>query len=123
MKLLRLLVLVIVPLLFIGLADAADRGVKTVRLASGQDAATVPDGRAWKIEGLSPYKSENGVGTADLYIDGQVFIGSNKAYTVSGKFDVVIANKQSSPLWILGGSKVRVGDSRGSLVAKEVAEP
>src|SRR5215831_4820674 len=79
----------------------------------------VPRHRIWKIESLSPYESEKGVGTADLYINGTTFVGTAGAYTISGKFDISINKKQTSPLWILEDSEVEVGDSRGTVTIKE----
>lgn len=92
---------------------------RSVTLRSQQEPATVPDGRIWVVEALSPYKSETGVGTADLYIDGQVWIGANRDLNIAGKFDVLINVRQQFPIAILERSKVRVGDSRQRLTVKE----
>jgi len=48
-----------------------------------------------------------------------MFVGADKDLSVSGKFDILINQKQRLPLWILEGSKVRVGDSRQQVVIKE----
>ena len=92
---------------------------RNITLESSQKAAKVPAKRIWKIEKLSPYQSEKGIGTADLYINGQLFIGQDRAYTVFGKFDITINTKQSSPIWVLEDSEVQVGDSRGRVSIKE----
>src|SRR5689334_13915331 len=83
----------------------------------------VPQQRIWKIEGLRPYESEKGVGTADLYIDGQILVGSDNAYTVQGKFDICINRKQTSALWVLEDSEVQVGDSRDVVTIREYLIP
>jgi hypothetical protein len=70
----------------------------------------------WKVEGVRPYESKKGIGTADLYIEGQILIGD---FTVYGKFDLLLNRPQEFPLSILAGSKVEVGDSREQLVVKE----
>ena len=93
-----------------------DRNI-TISVDTGQ--MTVPDRRIWKVEGLSPYVSETGVGTADLYVDGQVQVGTDKDYTVNGHMDILINKTQTSPLLILSGSKISVGDSRQTVVVKE----
>ncbi len=92
---------------------------RKIALEAGGPELIVPKGKIWKVAGLNPYSSERGVGTADLYIDGQIFVGKDKAYTIHGKFDICINDKQTSPLWILEESKVSVGDSRGRLTIEE----
>ena len=92
---------------------------KTITLTNSNGTVAVPEGRTWKVYGLSPYVSEKGIGTADLYIDGQIMVGKSKDYTVYGKFDISINKPQQFPLWILSGSKVSVGDSRQKLVITE----
>ena len=82
----------------------------------------VPPERIWKIEGLAPYKSEKGVGTADLLIHGEIFIGKDRGYTINGNFDIIINQVQTSPIWVLGDSTVAVGDSRGKVVMTEIQE-
>jgi hypothetical protein len=68
---------------------------------------------------MKPYESETGIGTADLYIDGQVQIGEDRGYTIYGKFDFTLGRKQRIPLWILEDSKVSVGDSRKTLIVQD----
>lgn len=94
-----------------------------VVLLSGENAPhKVPEGMMWKVMGLVPYESEKGVGTADLYIDGSVWLGKGKSYNVSGTLEVLVNAMQDSPIWILEGSTVRVGDSRQSVEAEEYPE-
>ncbi|MCE5394170.1 MAG: hypothetical protein JJ693_06220 [Acidithiobacillus sp.] len=93
---------------------------KTFLLKSlDDDNVVVPKGKIWEIRGLRPYESEKGIGTADIYIDGAIFIGHNRAYTIDGKFDICINEKQTSSIWLLEGTKIRIGDSRGKLVVIE----
>ena len=90
---------------------------------SGENAPhKVPEGMMWKVMGLVPYESEKGVGTADLYIDGSVWLGKGKSYNVSGTLEVLVNAKQDSPIWILEGSTVRVGDSRQFVEVEEYPE-
>jgi|SRR5581483_5946570 len=79
----------------------------------------VPKKRIWKVEGLGPYESEKGIGTADLYIKGQILVGPFGGYTVNGTFDISINRRQTSALWILEDSEVEVGDSREEITVKE----
>ena len=96
---------------------------RTFTLRNSDPKRRVPEGRVWRVQGLAPYVSEKGVGTADLYVQGQVQLGTDRAYTVNGNFDLLINTRQDSPLWILGGSTVSVGDSRGRVVFSEQREP
>lgn len=80
---------------------------------------TVPENHIWKISGLSPYVSERGVGTADLYVKGQVQVGESRAYTMYGEFDILINEPQTSPIWVLAGSSLSVGDSRQRVRVEE----
>ncbi len=82
-------------------------------LKSGNDYV-VPTDQEWVITEFSPYKSEKGIGTADLYIDGNVIIDSK--YSLSGKFDFTLSSGTSEPIIIFGGSKITVGDSRGEII-------
>lgn len=103
--------------------EKSPQPVRQIRIESKLDAPlTVPAGRYWRIQELKPYESEKGIGTADLYIDGQILIGSNTAYSISGKFDISINKIQTSAIWILGNSKVKVGDSRQTIVVDEFME-
>lgn len=95
--------------------------MRSVRVEEGAPIR-VQDGRIWKVEGLSPSETERGVGTADLYIDGQIVIGKKKDYNIAGKFDILINRKQTVPIWVTEGSTVEVGDSRNVVVFKEYAE-
>ena len=96
--------------------------IRVVRLSGENAPHTVPEGNMWKVAGLSPYDSETGVGTADLYIEGSIWLGKGKSYNVAGTFDVLVNAKQDFPIWILGGSTVRVGDSRESVEIEEYPE-
>lgn len=105
-------------LVFAVLATA--RGSTAITLGDG--SYVVPKGHVWKVSGLTPYESETGVGTADLYIDGQVQIGEDRGYTIYGKFDFSLGRKQRVPLWILEDSKVGVGDSRKTLTVQDFVD-
>ena len=96
--------------------------VRVVQLSGENAPHKVPEGMMWKVMGLVPYESEKGVGTADLYIDGSIWLGKGKSYNVSGTLEVLANAKQDSPIWILEGSTVRVGDSRQSVEAEEYPE-
>lgn len=89
-------------------------------LESGK-SFVVPTGVLWRISRLEPYRSERGFGTADLYINGQVLVGGDKDYTISGEFDISINNAQQFPIWVLSGTTIEVGDSRGKLAIEQVA--
>jgi hypothetical protein len=101
-----------------GVQGNGDSG-KAISIDVATGEVVVPAGRIWKVDGLRPYESEKGIGTADLYIDGQVFLGPDQDLTVSGQFNISLSRKQHFPLWILEDSKVRVGDSRGQLTVRE----
>lgn len=103
--------------------QGSPRGARTFTLRSDNPERTVPNGRVWRVQGLAPYVSERGIGTADLYVKGQVQFGADRAYTVNGSFDILINRRQTTPLWILGGSKVSVGDSRGQVVFSDQRAP
>lgn len=89
---------------------------ESITLVSAHEPYVVPEGHVWKIEHLDPYESENGIGTADLSIDGSAQIGANREVNLHGTFDFTLGATQQSPLWILAGAKVGVGDSRGTIV-------
>ncbi|MGQ4660726.1 hypothetical protein [Lysobacter sp. F6437] len=91
-------------------------GGESIVLVSAHEPYVVPEGRVWKIEHLDPYASESGIGTSDLSIDGSVQIGANREVNLHGTFDFTLGATQQSPLWILAGSRVGVGDSRGTIV-------
>ena len=90
-----------------------------VRIIHIEGPCVVPEGKIWKVTGLAPYESERGVGTADLYIDGQIWIGESKAYNISGKLEILINSRQDNPIWIIGGSSVHRGDSRDPFDVEE----
>lgn len=90
-----------------------------IQLISGHKPYVVPGGHVWKVERLDPYESETGVGTADLSIQGSVQVGQDRGLNIYGTFDFTLSSKQHTPLWILAGSKISVGDSRRSLVVKD----
>lgn len=96
--------------------------VRVVQLSGENAPHKVPEGMMWKVMGLVPYESEKGVGTADLYIAGSVWLGKGKSYNVSGTLEVLVNAKQDSPIWILEGSTVRVGDSRQFVEVEEYPE-
>lgn len=97
---------------FVGVAHGDECVGDMFFVSVNSGARTVPEGHVWKISGLSPYVSERGVGTADLYVDGQVQVGEDKAYAMYGDIEIVIGRPQQSPIWILAGSTLSVGDSR-----------
>ena len=82
----------------------------------------VPEGHVWKVERLDPYESEKGVGTSDLSIQGAAQVGQNRELNLDGTFDFTLGAKQRAPLWILAGSKVGVGDSRGTIVVEDLED-
>ena len=90
-----------------------------IKLTNGHKPYVVPEGHVWKVERLVPYESGTGVGTADLSIQGSVQIGQDRELNIYGAFDFTLSSKQHTPLWILAGSKVGVGDSRRSLTVKD----
>lgn len=90
-----------------------------VTLGNGDGPVVVPEGHVWKVSGLGPATTARGVGTADLYIDGGVQLGRNRAINLHGSFEFTLGGKQATPLWILAGATVGVGDSRGTLVVED----
>jgi hypothetical protein len=97
---------------FAGAAAGAEGKCQEFELESGHPMH-VPTMEVWRIQGLKPYKSDTGVGTADLYVKGgYVTIGE---YTVSGDLEISINKKQTRPIEIGPGATVVVGDSRGEL--------
>jgi len=90
-----------------------------ITLSKNHEPYVVPEGHVWKVERLSPYKSQKGVGTSDLSIEGAAQIGRNRECNLDGTFEFTLSGKQRTPLWILGGSKVGVGDSRGAVVVQD----
>lgn len=101
-------------------AYGADGG--TITLVSAHEPYVVPKGRVWKIEHLEPYESETGIGTSDLSIEGSVQIGADREVALHGTFDFTLGATQRSPLWILAGTKVGVGDSRGTVVVRSLED-
>jgi hypothetical protein len=101
-----------------------NRGVgQTVTLTSDMGQLVVPPGRIWKVEGAPP-RTDAGAGTADLYIDGEAFMGPDRALTLSGNVDISFNRKLTFPIWIHGNTKVRIGDSREKLAVTELmSEP
>jgi hypothetical protein len=97
--------------------QAKTQAGETIRLTSQMDEVAVPAGRIWKIEGAEKLKDKGGGATADLYIDGEISTGPNRDLTLSGHFEISFNNKTSQqfPIWIHGGAKVRIGDSRQKL--------
>jgi hypothetical protein len=102
-----------------GFAQMKKDGGQTITLTSDMGQVVVPAGRLWKVDAAPP-RTETGVGTADLYIDGEVFVGPSKDFTLSGHFDISFNTNRTFPIWILGNAKVRVGDSRQKLVVTEL---
>jgi hypothetical protein len=92
---------------------------KSITLTNAHEPYVVPEGHVWKVERLKPYESEKGVGTSDLSIEGAAQIGQHRECNLDGKFDFTLGAKQRTPLWILAGSKVGVGDSRGTVVVED----
>ena len=84
-------------------------------LEAGKEV-TIPDNEQWIINSFMPYVSENGIGTADLYVEGGAIIGEK--FSLSGKFDLSVSPGPSGEIVILGGSKLSVGDSRGKVTFK-----
>ena len=107
-------------------AQAGDKGqenaAKLITLQAGQGPYNVPEGRVWKLVNIVPYKSDTGLGTADVTIDGQMLVGQDRSLTVAGKFDVLVNKKTHPSLLLLPGTKVEVGDSRQKLVVEESNE-
>ena len=98
---------------------AHSAGHASIQPTNGHATYVAPAGRVWKIECLNPCASEKGVGTSDFYIEGAVQIGENRGYNLNGKFEITLSANQPSPLWILAGSKVKIGDSRRTVVVEE----
>ena len=96
------------------------RGSTSITLSDG--SYVVPKGHVWKIVGVKPYKSETGIGTADLSIDGQAQVGEDRGYTIYGKFELTFSHRQRVPFWILEDSKVSLGDSRGTLTVQDFVD-
>lgn len=96
--------------------------LRVVKIVAGTGVQTVPEGKMWKVSRLTPCHSETDIGTGDLEIKGQVWIGDHKAYNVSGSLCILVNTSQVSPIWILGGSLVAVGDSRGMIEVEEYQE-
>lgn len=116
----RTILLAIALLLSCTAASAVEPGPKEITLTNFDGDYVVPAGRIWRLDGLPPQKeSEKGISTADIYIDGQVFVGDEKDLSLYGKFDISVNVTQRSPIWILEGARVRVGDSRARIVLKE----
>ena len=90
-----------------------------VTLTNAHEPYVVPEGHVWKVERLGPYESEKGVGTSDLSIQGAAQVGRNREINLDGTFDFTLGGKQRTPLWILAGAKVGVGDSRGTIVVED----
>ena len=112
--------LLILFITLLPVAALAQRGEHvSIHLTNGHAAYVVPAGRVWKIERLSPCESERGVGTSDFYIEGAAQIGENRGYNLNGKFEITLSANQPSPLWLLAGSKITMGDSRGKVVVQE----
>lgn len=89
--------------------------VSTPTLEAGNEV-TVPEGQQWVIDSFMPYESERGIGTADLYVEGNANVGGK--YSLSGKFDISVGPGASGPIVVYGGSKLSVGDSRGTISYK-----
>ena len=95
---------------------------ESITLVSAHAPYVVPEGRVWKIEHLDPYESETGIGTSDLSIEGSVQIGTEREVNLHGTFDFTLDATQQSPLWILAGARVGVGDSRGTVVVQSLED-
>lgn len=92
-------------------------------LTNHHETYVVPDGRIWKMESAPPWKGgDRGIGTADIYIEGQIFIGPEKDLSLSGTFDLVFSKQQQFPIWLLAGTKIGLGDSRRQLLVKEYVD-
>lgn len=85
---------------------------------------TVPAGRVWKIENAPAWKSEFGIGDSDLYLDGSVLMGPSQGLSMNGRIELTSTQKQAFPIWLRGGTKVRIGNSRLSIeVTESFIEP
>ncbi|MDQ6630408.1 MAG: hypothetical protein M3Y82_01460, partial [Verrucomicrobiota bacterium] len=97
----KMILLQVIASIFLVIASngwaGRDKFVRRVTLQHGSDPVFVPKGKIWKLEKLSPYISEKGIGTADVYVTGQICVGGKKDYTLYGKFDVLI-NEKSFPI-------------------------
>ncbi|MEI6210742.1 MAG: hypothetical protein WCR06_03875 [bacterium] len=85
---------------------------------SSNAPAIVPDNRIWEIDKL-PALDQSGVGTADLSIEGQMYVGSSRDCTIYGKFDIIFSSKQLFPIWLLESTMVKVGDSRDQVTVRQ----
>jgi hypothetical protein len=112
----------VIVLAVLGLSQADQAEGKHLLLRNIDDTVTVPAGKVWRIDGLEPWFTERGIGTADFYVKGQAFLGRDCAHTVSGDFEITINRVQQDPIWLLPDSRVTVGDSRGSVEIVELSE-
>jgi hypothetical protein len=119
-----LLVGVLMSLAAVGeFGQVGEEAGRTIHLTSKMGEVVVPAGRMWKVERAATLKDE-GVSTADLYVAGQMAIGPNKDLSLNGRFDISFNKSPTFPIWIHGGAKVRVGDSRQTLdVSEAFIEP
>ena len=80
---------------------------------------TVPENKFWIIEGLTPYESQSGIGTADLSVNGQAQIGLEAEFFLYGEFEITFSADQTNAIILHPHSTVAVGDSRGTLIVKQ----
>ncbi|WP_299775881.1 hypothetical protein [uncultured Pseudoteredinibacter sp.] len=104
----RILALLI---LFSGVVSAGE-----ITLLKGQ-AYTVPDGKVWIIENTPV--STCRVCTADVYVKGELNNIEAAGVIFSGEFNFSFSSNSNGPIRLFPGTKVTLGDSRGSLVVYE----
>lgn len=97
---------------------AAETFVRALTITSAEGELVIPPKKVWKISALGPQICfEHCVGTADFYIDGSYRLGEQKIK--KGVVEIVVEQLHDKPLWLLSGTKITVGDSRGSAVVEE----
>jgi hypothetical protein len=89
--------------------------VREFTILNDDEGVTVPWDKVWAIEG---HTFVEGVHTDDILFEGWAELGECH---FEGKFWVMFGAPQTQPLWVRGGTRIRLGDTRGELTIKEFA--
>jgi hypothetical protein len=87
--------------------------VREFTILNDDTEVVVPCDKVWAIEG---HTFVDGIHTADILFQGQAELG--ECY-FSGRFWVTFCDPQTQPLWVYGGTRIVLGDTRRELTVRE----
>jgi hypothetical protein len=88
--------------------------IREFTLVNDHTMVTVPWDKVWLIEGHMP--AEGRVTTDDILFQGWVELG--ECY-LEGDFWLTLSDPQTQPIWVRGGTRIGLGDTRRELTVRE----